>query len=198
MIIIKGKLRFLPGVFLLITLFSLSSCATYYQRNARFQEAFANADLEKANSLLNKNKKAGEGRNRLLYFMQKGVVLHLLGKHQESNEYLEKAYIFLEDYKVNYGIEALSLLSNPSIKPYTGEDHEKVLLHYYKALNYLQLNNPQKALVECKRLNLKLNSLNDRYENRKNRYKDDAFAHVLMGIAYEMDNDVNNAFNCLS
>ncbi len=186
------KLRF--GAFVLWTAFSLSSCATYYQRNAKFQEAFSAGDIARADRLLDKNEKAAQGRNRLLYFMQKGVVLQMQGKFEASNEYLEKAYTFTEDYKTSMGSEALSLLTNPMMKPYAGEDHEVVLIHYYKALNYLQLQKPQSAVVEARRLNNKLNRLNDRYENRKNRYKDDAFAHLLMGIAYEMDNDVNNAF----
>lgn len=194
MLIIKEKLRILFGAFLITSVFGLSSCATYYQKNRQFQEAFAQGDLDRADKLLAKNEKAAEGRNRLLYFMQKGVVLNMQGKYEESNSYLEKAYVYIDDYKVHYGIEALSLISNPSIKPYRGEDHEIVLIHYYKALNYLQLANPADALVECRRLNIKLNQLNDKYEGKKNRYKNDAFAHVLMGIAYEMDNDVNNAF----
>jgi hypothetical protein len=194
MLIVNEKLRKISGALLLISTFFLSSCATYYQRNLKFQEAFSNGEIERANELLDKNEKDAEGRNRLLFLMKKGVVLQMLGQFEESNLFLEEAYIFLEDYKKNYGIEALSLLTNPSIKPYTGEDHEKVLLHYYKALNYLQLNQPQKALVECRRLNAKLNELNDKYENKKNQYKTDAFAHNLMGIAYEMDGDVNNAF----
>lgn len=172
----------------------LSGCATYYQKNLKFQEAFSSGDLEGANKLLDKNEKVAEGRNRLLFFLKKGVVLQMMGQYAESNKYFEQAYIYVEDYRKNYGMEALTLISNPTVKEYPAEDHEKVLIHYYKALNYLKLNRPQDALVEARRLNNKLNALNDRYENRPNRYSDDAFAHVLMGIAYEMDNDVNNAF----
>lgn len=172
----------------------LSGCATYYQKNLEFQEAFANGNLEHANKLLDKDKKAGEGRNRLLYFMKKGVLLQMMGQYEESNKYLEQAYIFVEDYRKNYSLEALSLISNPTVKTYPGEDHEKVLIHYYKALNYLKLRQPGKAIVEAKRLNNRLNLMNDRYENRPNRYADDAFAHIIMGIAYEMDGDINNAF----
>lgn len=172
----------------------MSSCATYYQKNLEFQTAFTQGDLEKADKLLDKNKKAAEGKNRLLYFLQKGVVLQMQGQFELSNQYFEQAYTFVEDFKTKPGLEALAVISNQNVKPYKGEDHEKVLIHYYKALNFLQLKQPQEALVEAKRLNNKLNLLNDTYEDRKNRYKDDAFAHILMGMAYEMDNDPNNAF----
>lgn len=191
---IHEKLQHFIGAFLLLSIFSLSSCATYYEKNIQFQEAYVSGDFEKADDLLGDPEKSSEGRNRLLFFLHKGVVLHMMGKYEESNQFFEQAYIFIEDYKKSYGTEALSLVSNSSIKTYTGEDHEKVLLHYYKALNYLQLKQPSSALVECKRLNIKLQELNDKYDGKKNRYKNDAFAHLLMGIAYEMDNDINNAF----
>lgn len=194
MLKIHEKLRLFIGVFLLLSLFSLTSCATYYEKSIKFQEAFVEGNFERADDLLGDPEKSSEGRNRLLFFLHKGVVLHQMGKYEESNIFLEQAYIFLEDFKKNYGMEALSLVSNSSIKTYVGEDHEKVLLHYYKALNYLKLNQPSAALVECRRLNIKLQSLNDKYDGKKNRYQNDAFAHLLMGIAYDMDNDVNNAF----
>ncbi len=190
----KENISVFPRLLIVLLLVISTGCATYYQRNLQFQEAFAVGNLDKANKLLDKNKKAAEDRNRLLYFMQKGAVLQLQGQYELSNQMLEQAYIYTEDYKKNYGYEALVLVSNPMMRPYTGEDHEKVLIHYYKALNYLMLAKPQEALVEARRLNNKLNVLNDKYGDRKNRYSDDAFAHILMGIAYEMDNDINNAF----
>lgn len=191
---IKENIKLFPGILLAFAMVLLTGCATYYQKNIAFQEAFASGNLDEANKLLDKNKKAAEDRNRLLYFMQKGVVNQMMGNYVESNQFFEQAYIFIEDYRKNYGQEALSLITNPTMKTYPGEDHEKVLIHYYKALNYLKLQQPEKAIVEAKRINNKLNMLNDIYEDRPNRYADDAFAHIIMGIAYEMDGDVNNAF----
>lgn len=188
------KLRIIFGAFFISILLGLSSCATYYQKNLEFQEAYSEGDMTKAEKILGDKKKSSEGKNRLLFFLEKGVVLHMQGEYEQSNVYLERAYTFLEDYKVSYSVEALSLISNASIKTYVGEDHERVLLHYYKALNYLKLGKASEALVECRRLNIKLNALNDKYKDKKNRYQNDAFAHILMGLAYELNNDVNNAF----
>ncbi len=172
----------------------LAGCATYYQKSITFQQYFLKGEIEEANNTLDKNKKAAKNKDKLLFFLQKGVVLQMLGQYQESNEYFEQAYFFTEDYRKSYTKEFASILINPGIKPYTGEDHELVLMHYYKALNYLQLNMYDAALVECRRLNNKTNLLNDKYENKKNRYKRDAFALNLMGIIYEASGDINNAF----
>ncbi|MBN1292934.1 MAG: hypothetical protein JXB48_13920 [Candidatus Latescibacteria bacterium] len=169
-------------------------CASYYQRNLKFQQFFSQGKIEEAEKELNKNKDAAKDKNRLLYFMQKGVVLQMLGKHEESNQFFEQAYIFTEDIQKNYAAEAFSLLSNPETLPYRGEDFELVLIHYYKALNFLRMGMPEEAQVECRRINIKLNQLNDKYGNHKNRYKRDAFALNLMGIIFESSGDINSAF----
>ena len=51
----------------------------------------------------------------------------------------------------------------------------------------------EEALVEVKRMNLRLNQLNDRYKS-KNKFQKDAFIHLLMGIVYDVNKEYNNAF----
>ena len=179
---------------IVLTILFTVSCATYYQKRIEFQKSFSAGDLEGAKAFLDKNKKAAEKKDRLLYFMDKGVVEHMLGNYAESNEAFEQAYMFMEDYRKIFGSDALALITNPMTKPYTGEDFEVVLIHYYKALNFIMMGDLKTALVEVKRINIKLNQLNDLYEDKKNRYSQDAFAQLLTGIIYEANNDYNNAF----
>ena len=89
--------------------------------------------------------------------------------------------------------EAASYLTNPNFTAYRGEDHEHLILLYYKAINYLKLDKTAEALVECRRLNIRLQQLSDRYSSTE-KYKEDAFIHTLMGIIYQADKDYNNAF----
>lgn len=178
----------------LLTIFLFSGCATYYQQSAQFQQNFAQGNLEGARAFLEKNKKAEEKKDRLLYFLDRGVVEQMLGNFEQSNLYFEKAYIYNQDYKRSFGNDLVGFIANPMLRPYQAEDFEVVLIHYYKTINYLQLNQPDEALVEIRRVNIALNELNDRYIEKKNRYKEDAFAHTLMGIIYEEKGDVNNAF----
>ena len=49
------------------------------------------------------------------------------------------------------------------------------------------------ALIECKRMQLKLQKNIDYFGN-KNKYKNDAFVHLLTGIVYDAQLDYNNAF----
>ncbi len=180
-------------IWLILFLGFTMSCATYYQLNFEFNHHYANGDLEAASKLLDNNKKQAKDKNRFLYFVNQGLVNAQLGNYEESNEWFEKAYLFGEDYQKNYVDIAASFLVNPNTIAYPGEDHEHLLLLYYKAINYLKLRDYEAALVECRRLNNRLQVLSDKYKSDK-KYRRDAFVHNLMGIIYEASGDVNNAF----
>ena len=179
--------------FVIVLIGVSSSCATYYQANYNFNQEFENGNLEKALASLQSNSSESKGKREFLYDVNNGLVLSLLGRYEESNEYFEKAFLYGEDYRINYLNEAASYLTNPNFTAYRGEDHEHLILLYYKAINYLKLDKTDEALVECRRLNIRLQQLSDRYPS-ENKYKEDAFIHTLMGIIYQSDKDYNNAF----
>jgi len=181
---------------LLFLLFGLilGGCATYYQQTQQFQQYITHGNFRQADQWLQNNQHEKEGKNRLLFYLNHGYVEWMLDEHEESNRHFEEADRIIEDYVKNYGLEALSLVTNPTVKPYKPEDFEAVMLHYFTALNYIQLQDYENALVECRRINIRLNQLNDKYQDHKNRYQRDAFAHNLMGMIYEATGDYNNAF----
>ncbi len=181
---------------LLFLLFGLiaGGCATYYQQTQKFQQYITHGNFRKADQWLQNNQHEKEGKNRLLFYLNHGYVEWMLDEYEESNRHFEEADRIIEDYIKNYGLEALSLVTNPTVKPYKPEDFEAVMLHYFTVLNYIQLQNYEDALVECRRINIRLNQLNDKYQDHKNRYQRDAFAHNLMGMIYEATGDYNNAF----
>ena len=166
---------------------------TYYQSNQSFNQEFETGDLEGALNTLRAKSSEASGKKEFLYDVNNGLVLSMLGRYDESNEFLEKAYLFGEDYRTNYLYEAASYLTNPNFTPYRGEDHEHLMLLYYKALNYVKQNNFEDALVECRRLNIRLQQLSDRYSSDK-KYREDAFVHLMMGVIFEAGKDYNNAF----
>ena len=178
--------------FLIVIL--LTSCATYYQKNIKFQEYISSSEFNKANELLEKDKKIQTGKNRILYLFNKGWVDWITNQNEKSNVSFEEANKSIEDYQKNYSLEALALISNPGIKPYKAEDFEVVMVNYFKALNYLNLGKYKDALIEVRRINEKLNQLNDKYPNYKNKYQDDAFAHIIMGLIYDANKEYNDAF----
>jgi hypothetical protein len=176
-----------------IVLLILQSCATYYHSNITFNQEFERGDIDKALATLKQHASEAKGHREFLYDANIGLVLSMKGQYEESNGFFENAFLFGEDYRTNYLYEVASYLTNPMITPYRGEDHEHLMLLYYKALNYLKLNNTDEALVECRRLNIRLQQLSDRYST-DTRYRHDAFINTMMGIMYDADNDYNNAF----
>lgn len=179
---------------LLFSLLLFSACATYYQQQTNFNQKFTAGNLEAAKRYLEQHDKQAEKKDRLLYLLDRGVVEHLLGNYQESNFYFEEAYIFTQDFRKSFSGDFLEMTANPMLRPYRGEDFEVVLIHFYKTLNFIKLGRLDDALVEVKRINIKLNKLNDRYEDKKNRYNVDAFALNLMGMIYEARGNYNDAF----
>ena len=179
--------------FIFLSLLFAQSCATYYQTNYSFNAAFEQGELDKALADLQSSPARDYKKQEFLYLANNGLLLSVMGRYEESNEYLESAFIFGEDFRKNYLNEAASYLTNPMVTSYRGEDHDHLMVLYYKAMNYLKMGLKAEALVECKRLNIRLQQLSDRYDNDK-KYKEDAFIHLLMGIIYEADHDYNNAF----
>ncbi|MDZ7742665.1 MAG: hypothetical protein U5Q03_13170 [Bacteroidota bacterium] len=191
----RSNIRAGKGIILTsFLLLFITACMTYYEKTQKFQDYIQMGEMDKAEKLLADDKKAAEGKNRFLYFVNNGWINWITDQHQQSNAHFQDADIYIEDYHKQAGMEALSLITNPSVKPYQPEDFEKVFVNYFKALNYLVLGKHDDALVECRRINIKLNELNDQYKDHKNRYQNDAFAHLVMGLIYESGKDWNNAF----
>lgn len=178
---------------LLLTAYLLTSCVTYYQANYEFNREFETGNLKGALQTIGKKTGNASGHNRFLFFVNKGLVFSMLGQYEESNKYFESAYLFWEDFKVDYFSEGAAYLTNPMVTVYRGEDHEHLMVLYYKAMNFLKMGKEEEALVECRRLGIRLQQLSDRY-SENNKYKHDAFINNLMGIIYDSDKDYNNAF----
>lgn len=170
------------------------SCATYYQKNMVFQQAFETGQFQTAQQLLAKNEKLSTGPNQVLYHLNFGTASFMNSDYLTSIDHFKKADLYVEDYNKNLGLEALALVSNPMVKPYRPEYFESVMIHFYQALNFLNRNDYEGALVEARRINLQLQRINDQFKNNTNKYARDAFGHLLMGLIYDAQGDFNNAF----
>ncbi|MHB9147051.1 MAG: COG3014 family protein [Candidatus Amoebophilus sp.] len=171
----------------------LAACGTYYTKHAKFHQLFVNEQVLEADQLLEKDKRAARGKTRLLHYLNRGITHHLMQQYEASNQFFEQAYRIYQDFVAHPADSVLSFLVNPTVTDYRGEEHEILLIHYYKALNYLQLGDLSAALVECRRLNIQLNQLSDKYTSA-NTYRRDAFIHVLMGLIYQANYEYNDAF----
>ncbi len=153
----------------------------------------ANGDYEAARKSIESNKFLKRKRNRLLYCLETGKVMHFKKDYDSSNYYFNLADHLMEEYD-NLMDVLVGNLINPATAPYRAEDIELVLINYYKSLNYLYLGKKEDALVEVRKINLKLHRLEDKNKRGKNRYRSDAFSQLLTAMIYESEKDCNNAF----
>jgi len=170
-----------------------SSCGTYYQRTKSTEQAIVAGDYSQAKKEVANSRYLSRKRNNLLYAIEMGKVCHLKGEFKESNKFFEYADYKMQLFK-SVGDHALGVLVNQALQSYQIESHERIMVHYYKALNYMQLGDVEEALVEARKLNLVQKSMSVSAKGKTKKYHQDPFGLLLMGMLYEADNDYNNAF----
>jgi uncharacterized protein len=186
--------KFIAVYIAAIILLALQGCATYTQRIQSVHNSLAQQNFEQANKEIDKTRLLKKDRNRLLYVLEKGKMLHLLQQYDSSNIYLNEADRLIENSHTSAKDVLVNGLLNPMLQAYKPEDFEGFMVHYYKALNYIYVGNTQEALVEARRITLTNKHQQDKIGTKQNRYSNDAFSLMLQGLIYEKGNDVNNAF----
>nr|WP_247687014.1 hypothetical protein [Pseudoalteromonas luteoviolacea] len=111
------------------------------------------------------------GKSKLLHYLELGMLNHLQGNYQLSNQQLTQAQQIIEEqYTISVSESALALLSGPSFTTYAGKVYHRPLINFYKALNYNALANQpnadrqsflDSALVEMRQLDTYLSGLKD-------------------------------------
>lgn len=182
------------ALMLLLSMPFLYSCVSYNQIMGDYYQNIKRGNYEKASGIVSKSKFMKKKRNKLLYDFENGRMQFLTNNYKKSNEYLNEADDLLEsNYKTGKDI-AVSNIVNPMMETYRGEEFEKFLVHFYKAINYAALNKPEDAVVEARRITLTSVRLNNKFKNSSKRYNADAFSLNLQGMLYETAGDINNAF----
>jgi hypothetical protein len=103
----------------------------------------------------------------------------------------QRAELLLEElYTKSLTRELAALAVTDNITKYRGESFEAILINYYKILNYLYLGDLDGALVECRRVNIKLQMLIDAGETH---FVDDPFLQYLTGMVYAAAGEWNDA-----
>ena len=129
-----------------------TGCRTYEQQN-RVIQYWHQGNL--ASAAAEATKMAGQNANNkdaIVWRLEQGAVLRGNGQCEASNKAFDQAQDRIDQYseeaKVKIGNEAGALLSNQANLPYTGRAYDGIMLNTYKALNYLQLGETDKARVE--------------------------------------------------
>jgi hypothetical protein len=200
---------------LLITAVLIASCAstrTSLKQYAGIDDKIEQRDFTGALEQIKKSKdKYYTQKEKVLYYLDMGMLSYYAGDHEKSNEYLEKAEAaIMDNYTKSISKAALSMLLNDNALEYPGEDYEDIYLNIFKAFNYLQLGNFDGAFVEINRVNIKLNELEDKYgrmaselskskdsktkvEAGKNKFHNDVLTRYLSMLIYRAEGKMDDA-----
>lgn len=94
-----------------------------------------------------------EPADSLLRELYRGILAHHAGQYEVSNRAFESALHMVEErYAMRVSRAALAMVTSDRALPYRARRSERLLIHYYGALNYLYLGNTESAAVEARRL----------------------------------------------
>ncbi len=167
-----------------------AGCSSYTHKALRVREPLSAGDFEAAAAFLVEEKPGGDG---LPYLMELGLVLRQKGEWRESNLAFDAAEQLIDElWTKSISKEVLALATSDETIPYDGEPWERVLVNYYAALNYVDLGLYDDALVECRRINHKLQVYTDSNDDPPT-YRSDAFAQYVTALLYEAGGDLDDA-----
>jgi hypothetical protein len=202
-----------PILALLAGLLLLAGCSTYTARYAALRPDLADGRYDAALKIIEENRK---GKDLLLYYLEKAMVLHYADRWRESNEVFQLAEDLAADLYTKSVSEGLfSLITSDNSISYRARPFEMAMIPYYRALNYIYLDQKEDALVEARKASLYLREYasltrqalqeaggeGDKKSEAKHGDSDavellsnNAFLHYFSGMLYEWDGEVNDAF----
>ena len=127
-------------------------------------------------------------RDRLLYFMERGLILHHAGKYDESIVTLIKAASLMKQQDIiSAGEQAGSMVTSEWVTEYKGEYAERLLVHTYLMMGFLLTDRPESALVEAKQAL----EVIDAFPEATAR---DHFTRALIAHCFEINGEINGAY----
>lgn len=178
-------IKILP--FLLITCLIIG-CGGYKMQD--LQIALEAGEPEKAYTNLQKN---SPKKPDIPFLFELGLVAHYANHFPESNTAFDQAGDIAEDrYTKSLSKEAGSLVTSDKLRPYSGTRYERLLSHYYRALNYVYQGQLDGALVECRRATALINYFKG--EDETYDFFGAGFLAYLSGALFEATGEWNDAY----
>jgi hypothetical protein len=180
---------FLPLIFALST-----ACASYTDETRDIRSDYIGRSYSTALTKLEESSLKSSSNSKLLYLLEKAMILQRMGDTKKSRALLIDADKLVDRlYTVSVSKTAASFVYNDSAQDYSGEDYEKVAIHTMLALSFLGDKDLDSARVEARKINARLTEIVATYDGKKGRYTEDAFASYLAGLIYEAKGEWDSA-----
>ncbi len=174
--------------------YGLVACASYTQETEEIRSRYRAGRYEDARKAIGESVLKEQQRNRLLYLLEMAMIDDRLGENKRARQLLLDADRVVDQlYTTSVSETAASFVYNDSAMAYPGEDYEKVAIHTMLAISFLGDKDLAAAGVEARKINNRLNEINQAYDERKNRYGEDAFARYLSAMIHEAQREWDSA-----
>lgn len=185
------RIKFTLKFSVLVVCCLLVSCATYQNKVFKSRQLVESGQVSEATSQL-KVLADQESDDQLIYVLDYATLLQYSGDLKESNQYFFKALKLIEQFAYQSVSRVTgSLLFSEEMVQYKGDTFEKIFVNAYLALNFLELNDLDSALVETRRINQKYQTY--RQEEKKN-FEMNSFATYLSAMIWEADGKFDDAY----
>ncbi len=177
-----------------------AGCATYTAKMVDLRPQLAAGAWDEALATVDEH--AG-GKDMLLAYLERGLILHYAGRYAESNEAFAAAEHTAEAlYAISISEQAVSLITNDMQTSYRARPFEMAMVPYFRSLNYLALGLRDDAMVEARKTSLMLAKYVDATvkgiergdTGDLERTKNDPFMLYFSGMLYDWDGELNDAF----
>jgi hypothetical protein len=168
----------------------LSGCASHVANLAEVRADLVAGYPDSAMAAFDKGKAK---RGDLLWQLDRAFLLHADGQWKASNDLFEAAELHAEELVTkSLSREALALMTNDLVRPYSGLPFELKMIPYYRALNYLELGDIDGALVEARKSSDRL-ARNTWADSASARSHQEAFLHFVNGMLFTAGGETENA-----
>ena len=158
----------------------------------KFQEVSTALETGKPEDAYTYLQKHAPKKPDIPYQFELGLTAHYANRFPESSKDFGLARDIAEDrYTKSISKELGSLVTSDKLRPYAATRYERLLIHYYSALNYVYLNQLDGALVECRRATNLINYFKG--EDEKYDFFGTGFLAYLSGMLFEATGEWNDA-----
>ncbi|MDO8644128.1 MAG: hypothetical protein Q7S00_04065, partial [bacterium] len=167
---------------------TITACASNYNSRAQSaHQAYFRGDYDRALQKIDSIKVSP--RDRLLYLLDKGMILQGAGRYKESNQILTQAEDLSEELSIkSVSRETASTFWSEEGRDYAGDKEERTMIPVVRMLNYLMMEDWDGALVEVRHT---LTLVEKIYANRESF--ENGFTTYLSGILWESLGYLNDA-----
>lgn len=127
-------------------------------------------------------------RDKLLFHMEKGLILHDLGRYEDSNtEFIAASELIERQDIISISQQTASVVTSEWVTEFKGEYSDRLWTHTYLMMNFLLLNKYESAYVEARKALKVMQEFGD-------PLSEDLFTRTLIAHCFDLVGEKNDAY----